>query len=71
MSNWRNLVCPVAANVGYFWPKRGVYRRPGTAVVEFLDVIEPGLSIGEFMRTLEAAIETRSDALLAEARSES
>ena len=24
---------PVAANVGYFWPKRGVLRKPGKAVV--------------------------------------
>ena len=27
---------PVAANVGLFWPRKGIIRRPGTAVVEFL-----------------------------------
>ena len=58
---------PVAANVGYFWPKRGVLRKPGVAVVEFLDPIEPGVPVPEFMKTLEEAVETKSDALLAEA----
>ncbi len=59
---------PVAANVGYFWPKRGILRKPGLAVVEFLDPLEPGLSVSEFMKTLEEAVETKSDALLAEAK---
>ncbi len=58
---------PVAANVGHFWPKRGFLRKPGTAVVEFLDPIPVGLPVKEFMSTLEAAVETRSDALSAEA----
>ena len=60
---------PVAANVGYFWPKRGVLRRPGTAVVEFLDPIPPGLPIAEFMARLEREVETASDRLLEEAKS--
>lgn len=59
---------PVATNVGHFWPKRGVMRLPGTAVIEFLEPIEPGLPKGEFMEKLETAVETASDALLAEAR---
>jgi len=59
---------PVAVNVGYFWPKRGVLRRPGKAVVEFLDPIEPGLPAKEFMAILEDRVETRSDALLEEAK---
>lgn len=59
---------PVATNVGHFWPKRGVLRKPGTAVVEFLDPIEPGLPKVEFMARLEEVIETASDALLDEAR---
>ena len=58
---------PVAANVGLFWPKRGILRNPGTAVVEFLDPIAPGLKVPEFMAKLEAEVETRSNALLAEA----
>ncbi|SLN54114.1 lysophospholipid acyltransferase family protein [Pseudooctadecabacter jejudonensis] len=58
---------PVAANVGVFWPKRGIYRAPGTAVVEFLPPIAPGLSVEDFMAHLETAIETRSNALMVEA----
>ncbi|SHI83080.1 lysophospholipid acyltransferase family protein [Wenxinia saemankumensis] len=57
---------PVACNVGIFWPRRGVHRRPGTAVVEFLPEIPAGLPVMEFMARLEGEIETRSDALLAE-----
>ena len=58
---------PVATNIGVFWPKRGVLRKPGLAVVEFLDPIPPGLTREEFLRRLEHEIETRSDALMAEA----
>lgn len=58
---------PVAINVGVLWPKRGVYRKPGTAIVEFLDEIPPGLPIEEFRAKLEHMVETRSDALMAEA----
>jgi 1-acyl-sn-glycerol-3-phosphate acyltransferase len=58
---------PVACNVGVFWPKRGVTRKPGVAVVEFLPRIPTGLPGPEFMERLEAVIETRSDALMAEA----
>ena len=59
---------PVAANVGLFWPKRGILRRPGTAVVEFLPAIPPGLDTADFMQRLEDAVETASDRLMAEAR---
>lgn len=59
---------PVATNIGHFWPKRGFLRLPGTAVVEFLEPIPPGLGIKEFMAKLEDEVETNSDRLLAEAR---
>lgn len=58
---------PVAANVGLFWPKHGILRKPGTAVVAFLPAIPPGLSNGEFMARLERDVESASDRLLAEA----
>jgi 1-acyl-sn-glycerol-3-phosphate acyltransferase len=58
---------PVATNIGVFWPKRGVLRRPGTAVVEFLPRLPTGLSREEFIRSLEFEIETVSNALMAEA----
>lgn len=61
-------VCvPVATNAGYFWPRRGLYRRPGLAVVEFLAPIEPGLDKRAFMARLEQEVESHSDALLREA----
>jgi 1-acyl-sn-glycerol-3-phosphate acyltransferase len=58
---------PVATNVGVFWPKRGILRHPGLAVVEFLPPIAPGLAIPEFMKRLESEVETHSDRLMAEA----
>jgi 1-acyl-sn-glycerol-3-phosphate acyltransferase len=58
---------PVATNVGLFWPKRGLLRRRGLAVVEFLPEIPPGLAVPAFMARLEAEIEGASDRLLAEA----
>jgi 1-acyl-sn-glycerol-3-phosphate acyltransferase len=57
---------PVATNAGVFWPRRGLYRRPGVAVVDFLEPIAPGLPRGEFVAQLENAIETRSTELLNE-----
>lgn len=60
-------VVPVATNVGVFWPKRGVLRKKGTAVFEFLPRIEPGLDVPDFMARLENDIETASDRLNAEA----
>ncbi len=58
---------PVAANVGVFWPKRGILRKPGLAVVEFLPPIAPGLKVQDFMARLESEVETHSNRLMAEA----
>ena len=58
---------PVATNVGVFWGRGGVMRRPGLAVVEFLPRIPAGLSTPDFMAQVEERIEARSDALMAEA----
>jgi 1-acyl-sn-glycerol-3-phosphate acyltransferase len=58
---------PVAINVGLFWPKRSLLRKPGLAVVEFLPPIPPGLPVPEFMKALEKAVEAGSDRLMAEA----
>ena len=58
---------PAACNVGLFWPRRGVMRRPGRAVVEFLPAIEPGLSPAAFLTRLEAEVEGATDRLLAKA----
>ena len=58
---------PVATNIGLFWPKKGITRKPGVAVVEFLPRIAPGLEPRQFMEQLEHDIETASNALLDEA----
>lgn len=58
---------PVAANVGLFWPRKGIMRRPGLAVIEFLPRIEAGLGRDEFMQRLEQDVECASDTLMAEA----
>lgn len=58
---------PVACNVGLFWPRRGIMRRPGTAVIEFLDPIPADLPRGEFLPTLEKRVEAASNRLMAEA----
>jgi 1-acyl-sn-glycerol-3-phosphate acyltransferase len=58
---------PVATNVGVFWPKRGILRKPGLAVVEFLPPIAPGLAVPQFMERLEADVETHSNRLMRDA----
>jgi len=58
---------PVATNVGVFWPRTGIYRKPGLAVVEFLPRIPAGKPTDTFMAELEQVVETASWALMAEA----
>lgn len=58
---------PAATNVGVFWPRNGIVRRPGLAVLEFLEPIPPGLPKDVFMARLEEVIETASNRLIAEA----
>ena len=59
---------PAATNVGLFWPRTGVMRKPGLAVVEFLPEIGPGLDRAHVMQRLETEIEGASDRLMEEAR---
>ena len=58
---------PAATNVGVFWPRHGIYRKPGLAVVEFLPRIEAGREMKEVMVELETTVESASDRLMAEA----
>lgn len=57
---------PVALNSGLYWPGKGLIRKPGKIVVEFLPPIPPGMEKEAFMSELETRIETASDALLPE-----
>jgi 1-acyl-sn-glycerol-3-phosphate acyltransferase len=56
---------PVALNSGLFWPRRGILRRPGRVVIEFLEPIEPGLDKHKFMSVLQSRIETATSSLIA------
>lgn len=58
---------PAATNVGVFWPRHGVLRKPGLAVMEFLPPIHQGHSNASFMLELETAVEGASNALMVEA----
>lgn len=60
-------VMPAALNTGVFWPRRSFLRYPGVAVIEFLPVIEPGLSRDEFAQRLQDTIERETSRLVAEA----
>jgi len=63
-------VVPLATNLGLFWPQEEFRKSPGTAVIEFLEPIPPGLDRAEFMARLEHAVETKSQELIAEATGE-
>lgn len=66
--NSTNFPCvPAACNVGLFWPRKGIMRTPGLAVVEFLPVIAPGHAAPQMMADLETVIEDASNRLMKEA----
>jgi 1-acyl-sn-glycerol-3-phosphate acyltransferase len=59
---------PVALNSGLFWPRRSLWLRPGTVIVEFLDPIAPGLDKDAFFERLRSVIEEATVRLLAEGK---
>ena len=59
---------PIALNSGLFWPRRSICRLPGTAVIEILDPIAPGLDKDAFFKRLQNAIEPATARLIAEAK---
>jgi 1-acyl-sn-glycerol-3-phosphate acyltransferase len=59
---------PVALNSGLFWQGKGLLRKPGRIIIEFLPPIAPGLDRTSFMAELENRIETASMRLCNEAR---
>ncbi|ATG48032.1 1-acyl-sn-glycerol-3-phosphate acyltransferase [Celeribacter ethanolicus] len=58
---------PAATNVGVFWPRHGIYRARGTAVVEFLPRIPAGQEMKKVMAELEEVVESASDRLMLDA----
>jgi 1-acyl-sn-glycerol-3-phosphate acyltransferase len=61
-------VVPVASSLGLFWPQERWAKRPGRAVLEFLDPIHAGDDKAAFLAELEAAVENRTAELIAQAR---
>jgi 1-acyl-sn-glycerol-3-phosphate acyltransferase len=61
------VTIPMALNSGLFWPRRSLWRYPGTIVVEFLPPLPPGLPRAEFRTRIETAIEDASRRLIKEA----
>ena len=61
---------PVALNSGLFWPRRSFLRYPGTLIVEFMEVVSPGLSRDDFIKKIEGMIETATNRLVEEGRRE-
>jgi 1-acyl-sn-glycerol-3-phosphate acyltransferase len=57
----------VATNGGWFWPRTGILRRPGVAVIEIVERHPPGLSPDAAQALIEARVEAASDRLGAEA----
>ena len=58
----------VATNTGMFWARRSLYRYSGTAVIEFIDVLDEGLEVDKFMEITEQKIEEASTRLMDEVR---
>lgn len=66
MNNFNMPVVPVATNLGLFWQEDHYKKTPGTAVLEFLEPIRPGMGKDEFLAALRDRIEARSQALISE-----
>ncbi|MEO0449690.1 MAG: 1-acyl-sn-glycerol-3-phosphate acyltransferase [Pseudomonadota bacterium] len=60
-------IVPVATNLNCFWNQEEILKKPGTAVIEFLDPIPAGLTKEDALTRLTAAVEERSAELIAEA----
>lgn len=58
---------PAATNAGVIWPKHSILRRPGIAVIEYLEPMPGGLGLEAFTKALETQIEPASNALMEEA----
>ena len=70
MSNFNMPVVPVATNLGLFWQEEHYKKTPGTAVLEFLEPIQPGMDKDAFLALLCERIETRTQQLISDATGE-
>lgn len=63
-------VIPMALNSGLFWQRNSFFKLPGKVIFEFLPPIQPGQDKDSFMKELEQTLESKSIALMNEARTE-
>ena len=61
-------VIPVATNLGCFWQQEEMSKTPGTAVIEFLEPLQPGMTKDAFLTELTERVEDGTAKLVAEAR---
>ena len=61
-------VVPVATNIGVYWQQQETEKRPGKAIIEFLEPIPWDLPKDEFLARLTEATEQRTAELVAEGR---
>ena len=60
----------VALNTGWFWPRTGLRRTPGTVIIEFLETIPAGADPTGLLERIETKIEAASDDLADQAARE-
>lgn len=60
----------VALNTGWYWPRTGIRRTPGTVVIEFLETIPPGRPAAGLLGEVAGKIEAASARLAKEAAAE-
>lgn len=58
---------PLALNSGLYWPRRSLWRYPGTIIVELLPAVAPGVPRREFRTQIETSLEMASARLITEA----
>lgn len=61
-------IIPMALNSGLFWGKNSFIKKPGKVIFEFLSPIEPGLPDKKVMQAIEDRLESKSLALMIEAK---
>lgn len=59
---------PAATNTGIFWGRKSWRKKPGTAIIQYLEPIPAGLEMDEFMDKMKQQVETASTALALEAQ---
>ena len=60
-------IIPLALNSGLFWPRSGWIKYPGKVIFEFQPAIKPDENRKNILKQVEQIVESRSEALQAEA----